>query len=686
MTLIKSFKPTNKTSSYNLNLFSSLLFLFFIQQITFFVESIYALSLLHTSMDGKVISLVLLPIPILFLFIKHSKFNYIIVITLMFLCMFLSPILTDFPRILSSGLGAGMFFLYFPFQLSDKNFPQSNWGESSAMAVLALIAFHSLGQSLDISISGNSKFISWLLIIVAIFLFVKIMKDYPKHPEVEPTEEVAIKDSEIWLSVLGLTGSILFIYFAFSNPGVLERWTAGNYFLIYFVICISILGFLLFGTEKILKYIKSKTLLLIFNISFIILFLVNILLHRIAFPLLPDSSPVQTGESNLIAQLVTYLMLILSPIIFINISIFIPIIKTSKSTKLTAPFLIAVITIVVCVLILIFTNVWGYVNPVSQIFRNQFHLPFLIAGIFMLLPYLFITHLTIDTIPVGFPKRNHFISGLLVVLSIISAFYGTSKQPGIYERTKRELMVMTYNIQQGVDFFGNKNYKKQLKLITEINPDILCLQESDGSRISGGNSDIVRYFEENLGYYSYYGPKTVTGTYGTAILSRFPLHQNRTFFTYSSKDEIGTAVSEIDVDGQIITIINSHPAGNDKAREAHAKLVAKLAMENKMVVAPGDYNFRQNSPYYKIISDKLKDSWISLYPDAIGYVETNKLDLTFNNRNSSSGQILPDGRIDMKERIDHIFLSDNFEVVEAQYLPAPESGTDHPAYWAMIRW
>ena len=40
----------------------------------------------------------------------------------------------------------------------------------------------------------------------------------------------------------------------------------------------------------------------------------------------------------------------------------------------------------------------------------------------------------------------------------------------------------------------------------------------------------------------------------------------------------------------------------------------------------------------------------------------------------------------MKNRIDHIFLSKDFKVVEAHYLPAPESGTDHPAHWAVVRW
>ena len=102
-----------------------------------------------------------------------------------------------------------------------------------------------------------------------------------------------------------------------------------------------------------------------------------------------------------------------------------------------------------------------------------------------------------------------------------------------------------------------------LGLIQEVAPDILALQESDSTRISLNNNDFVRYFAGKLGYYSYYGPTTVTGTYGTAILSKYPLQNTRTVFTFSDQDEIGTAEAEIVLDGQTFTIYNVHPAGSD---------------------------------------------------------------------------------------------------------------------------
>lgn len=284
------------------------------------------------------------------------------------------------------------------------------------------------------------------------------------------------------------------------------------------------------------------------------------------------------------------------------------------------------------------------------------------------------------------PGWSRYLYFLLVIICCSAVLKGNKKQFTDQNEIKNELTVMTYNIQQGIDLFGHKNYEGQLEIIKEINPDIIGLQESDASRISGGNSDVVRYFSEKLGYYSYFGPKTVTGTFGTAILSRFPLDSCRTIFTFSDKDEIGTAIAEITVADQIITIVNSHPAGKVEAKMAHINAVIEIAKENKLTIALGDYNFRQGSQYYEKVTEVMINAWLTLYPDAIGPVDTEKLDLTFNDRKRSGGQLLKDGKQDMTGRIDHIFLSHDFEVVEAHYLPAPESGTDHPLHWAVVRW
>lgn len=674
-----------KNLQIKVDFFSAILFLFFIQQLTLLVESIYMLNLLNTQMDIRALGISFLFLPGLLFAIKHTKSIYIIFVIAMAICILLSPILPTPWRIFSSGVGAGLFLTYLGIQLTDKNFPRVNWGQSAALATLTLILFRVIGHTQDISITGDTKFVGWGLIAAIIYLLITLLKGYPY--KAESLMDGAIEKRKwigTWLGIRGLGASFIFIYFVFSSPGVLARWTETNYSMIHILLVISIWSIVFFTSEKITSLKKNRLLFIIWNTLFLLIFIGNILLHRLSFPTIDHITPVIVEENNIIQAIVNYVMLVLSAIVFINIGVFAQSVKPNRPSKNVLPFLRAAALIIVCVFILIFTNTWGYVGAISKIFRNQFYLPFLIAGFLMTVPYLF------RALP---HEGKHFViksnkvlivlAGFIVVLSLGFILNGLKKNE-FAARNVKQLTLMTYNIQQGVDLYGNKNFEGQLRKIREINPDILCLQESDASRISGGNSDVVRYFSQKLGYHSYYGPKTVTGTYGTAILSRYPLENAKTIFTYSSKDEIGTAIAEISVNEKIIKIINSHPAGNDKSRQEHIDMVIKEAQENEHVIAMGDYNFRQDSPYYQEVTKSLKDSWLSLYPKAIGDIDVNLLDLTIQNRKTSGGKLVGNGKIDMHSRIDHIFLSNTFRVLKARYLPAPESETDHPLYWAIV--
>ena len=101
--------------------------------------------------------------------------------------------------------------------------------------------------------NGNTKFIGWLLAIVALTLFYVIIGKYPFQSKIKSKEINEGNYLRIWFSVLGMAGSILLIYFAFSSPAVIARWTEGNYFGIHLVLLISILIFI-FWESKILNY------------------------------------------------------------------------------------------------------------------------------------------------------------------------------------------------------------------------------------------------------------------------------------------------------------------------------------------------------------------------------------------------------------------------------------------------
>jgi endonuclease/exonuclease/phosphatase family metal-dependent hydrolase len=170
------------------------------------------------------------------------------------------------------------------------------------------------------------------------------------------------------------------------------------------------------------------------------------------------------------------------------------------------------------------------------------------------------------------------------------------------------------------------------------------------ARFSGGNADIVRTFSEGLGMYAYYGPKTVTGTFGIALLSRYPIQNPSTFFMYSEGEQTASIQAQIIVNGKTYQILVTH-LGNDGPIIQQQQVLERLAgLQN--VIAMGDFNFDQTSEQYALTTQTLEDAWVSAgSPPAAG--------------------------LDMGHLIDHIFVSPGMDVQLAQYIVSPVS--DHPA-------
>jgi len=230
---------------------------------------------------------------------------------------------------------------------------------------------------------------------------------------------------------------------------------------------------------------------------------------------------------------------------------------------------------------------------------------------------------------------------------------------------KSSLRVMTYNIQAANDGSGEQAYDRQLALIRQVSPDILALQESDTARISLNNNDYVRYYASQLGYYSYYGPTTVTGTFGTAILSKYPLLNTEAIFSYSDTDEIGTTEAVIEVAGARFNLYDVHPDGSDTAKLICIQTLLERSKAEPNVIVLGDYNLRDTEKAYQLIASVYTNAWVSVYPSKI----------------SSDG-------IDMSgpNRIDHIFMSRSLGVRNPIYVLPPASASDHPVHWADIFW
>jgi endonuclease/exonuclease/phosphatase family metal-dependent hydrolase len=214
------------------------------------------------------------------------------------------------------------------------------------------------------------------------------------------------------------------------------------------------------------------------------------------------------------------------------------------------------------------------------------------------------------------------------------------------------LRVCTYNIQQGYDAAGLKNYDGQLALLRQLNADIIGLQESDTNRIAGGNADLVRYLANKLDMHAWYGPKTVAGTFGIALLSRYPIENPRTFYMYSVGEQTATIEAQIRVGGNLFHVFVTH-LGNGGPIVQQEAIIERVQGKEEVILI-GDFNFRPDTEQYRLTVDLLDDAWLLKWPQGT----------------DDQGR-----RFD--RRIDHVFVSPGMAISDAQYFTEPQS--DHPA-------
>lgn len=655
--------------SYSFVIVFGIFFLFFIQMAGTLVESIYILDLMNTALDEKALGLLFFfsPLPLLFLrFHKPDRWAWL-AFGLLFLSRGLTPYLATSGRMLASGFATGAALILFPFLMTAKPKDASParpgfWISAGfALGIVLSVFLRTVNYGLDFSLTPAGGWVGWVLGLFCGYSLAQF--GWPVEPVTKKLK------SGITLAVLGVFLLLTLVLFAFSAPAVIARWSEGNYSLI--VIMISLLSsvwiVLVFIRPDIIDSLSNRRLQL-WNLLFTLSLVGTLLAHRIQFPETPESPAVIVGSPTQVQQIPLMLLLFLFPVIFFNLRTFVQQIQIAGLTirDLIPGMLLGSLALIILVFMHIFTNVWGYIEPVSPWFRNKFWLPYLLlsVAIMLLVARRGDDGVETDRIPVG--SFHWPTAGLLAVLflgTVVSVALTTRVQP--YDMDKSALLVMTYNIQQANDDSGERSYDRQLALIRQISPDLLALQESDSTRVSLNNNDYVRYYAGKLGYYSYYGPKSVTGTYGTALLSRYPLQNTRTMFSYSDRDEIGTTVAEIEVNDLLFTIYNVHPAGSDTAMGVFAETLLADSQAHPNVIAMGDFNLRDYEQAYQLIDLAYTNAWTSVYPSEIG----------------------PDG-VDMsgENRIDHIFFSPTLQVRNPVYILPPHSATDHPVHWAEIYW
>lgn len=192
--------------------------------------------------------------------------------------------------------------------------------------------------------------------------------------------------------------------------------------------------------------------------------------------------------------------------------------------------------------------------------------------------------------------------------------------------TGEEIRAMTYNVHRFLagDGAARVSLPAIATVIEDQNPHLVGLQETDGGRLSTGGFDGVRWLAASLGYHAVNPTPGRLGSYGVALLSRWPIRDTRLVrLPVGSSPPRLALVATVDAPDGPLRVIATHfetrrPGHRQPA--AAARLVDLATGANRTIVL-GDCNVRPDptTPTYARLADALTDAWAAAPGGGQGY-------------------------------------------------------------------
>ena len=220
-----------------------------------------------------------------------------------------------------------------------------------------------------------------------------------------------------------------------------------------------------------------------------------------------------------------------------------------------------------------------------------------------------------------------FLFGFIVICSFTITPHPVSfkeawkhiyERDGVNKEGQATLRIATYNIQQGYGTDALDNFQRIVSVLEHIDADLIGLQESDTTRWEHMNEDVVRYLATHLNMYSVYGPKPNKGTYGIALLSRFPISYSNTVMLPSKEEQTMYIESRIKVSPvYTLDFIITHLGGEKQDRLSQANVLASKYHGAKNTALVCDCNIVPDQPGHQIMSSSFEDTWLKIYPTGV---------------------------------------------------------------------
>ncbi len=182
-------------------------------------------------------------------------------------------------------------------------------------------------------------------------------------------------------------------------------------------------------------------------------------------------------------------------------------------------------------------------------------------------------------------------AALLVVPLFLSLAW---RAPAAQATESSTIRVINYNLHDAVNTDGRVDPEALARIIEESGADVVGLQEISRGWLIWGGMDMLEWLAQRLDMQYIWGP-TADAQWGNAILTRLPIVE----YTNSPlpPEEVlllrGYLYAEIEVNGQILTVIDTHfseKAGQDDIRAQQASVLVDIAAGRPATIIMGDLN------------------------------------------------------------------------------------------------
>lgn len=157
------------------------------------------------------------------------------------------------------------------------------------------------------------------------------------------------------------------------------------------------------------------------------------------------------------------------------------------------------------------------------------------------------------------PYYFHILASLQLLSIAIAYLRFPTNDYQPYHKDEKLLTAGIWTIHFSLDNDMWSSERRMRDAIKELEIDVIGLLESDTQRIIMGNRDFTQYIAEDLGMYVDYGPGPNKHTWGSALLSKFPIVNSTHHLLPSPVGELAPAIeATLDVYGEMVDVFVFH--------------------------------------------------------------------------------------------------------------------------------